>query len=252
MATLVELKARAKKMGYKGYSKMKKAEIEKLLTTPPPKPPRTKPVSQRVPVRQVQPAKKAKGKEPTSISGKNILVRSKFETAVVANRSNRELGLKASELKKGTMKNFSADDTYKDMRFLYFVKNLPDTPLVRKKGYFVEGGFGKAAMQYGDYFNPLEEDTKFTKTRKLSDAEIKSIARNSPRMMKYLHTPDLFKKSYPFLGVYETEMEGRDSTYGILYADVELQKNKYEYKLVAVGKFARNMKFNAKFQYPNS
>jgi hypothetical protein len=41
MATVVELKARAKKMGYKGYSKMKKAELEKLLTTPPPKPPRT-------------------------------------------------------------------------------------------------------------------------------------------------------------------------------------------------------------------
>jgi hypothetical protein len=59
MATLVELKARAKKMGYKGYSKLKKGELEKLLTTPPPKPPRTKPVSQRVPIKQVQPAKKA-------------------------------------------------------------------------------------------------------------------------------------------------------------------------------------------------
>jgi hypothetical protein len=55
MATLVELKARAKKMGYKGYSKMKKGELEKLLTTPPPKPPRTKPVSQRVPIKQVIP-----------------------------------------------------------------------------------------------------------------------------------------------------------------------------------------------------
>jgi hypothetical protein len=55
MVTLVELKARAKKMGYKGYSKMKKGELEKLLTTPPPKPPRTKPVSQRVPIKQVIP-----------------------------------------------------------------------------------------------------------------------------------------------------------------------------------------------------
>ena len=67
MATLVELKARAKKMGYKGYSKLKKGELEKLLTTPPPKPPRTKPVSQRVPIKQVQPAKKepAKKEDPT-------------------------------------------------------------------------------------------------------------------------------------------------------------------------------------------
>ena len=62
MATLVELKARAKKMGYKGYSKLKKGDLEKLLTTPPPKPPRTKPVSQRVPVKQVQ---KEETKDPT-------------------------------------------------------------------------------------------------------------------------------------------------------------------------------------------
>ena len=61
MATLVELKAKAKKMGYKGYSRMKKAEIEKLLTTPPPKPKRLKSKAEQAknPVRQVQLPKKA-------------------------------------------------------------------------------------------------------------------------------------------------------------------------------------------------
>jgi len=60
MATLVELKAKAKKMGYKGYSRMKKAEIEKLLTTPPPKPKRLKSKAEQAknPVRQVQLPKK--------------------------------------------------------------------------------------------------------------------------------------------------------------------------------------------------
>lgn len=61
MATLVELKAKAKKMGYKGYSRMKKAEIEKLLQSPPPKPPRTKSKAEQAknPVRQVGLPKKA-------------------------------------------------------------------------------------------------------------------------------------------------------------------------------------------------
>ena len=60
MATVAELKARAKKMGYKGYSKMKKGELEKLLETPPPKPKRTKSKAEQAknPVKQVQPPKK--------------------------------------------------------------------------------------------------------------------------------------------------------------------------------------------------
>lgn len=68
MATLVELKAKAKKMGYKGYSKMKKAELVNLLTTPPPKPPRTKSKAEQAknPVRQVQPAKKGAEAVPYS------------------------------------------------------------------------------------------------------------------------------------------------------------------------------------------
>jgi hypothetical protein len=66
MATLVELKAKAKKMGYKGYSRMKKAEIEKLLTTPPPKPKRLKSKAEQAknPVRQVQLPKKGTPASP--------------------------------------------------------------------------------------------------------------------------------------------------------------------------------------------
>ena len=40
MATLAELRAEAKRQKRKGYSKLKKADLEKLLDTPPPKPPR--------------------------------------------------------------------------------------------------------------------------------------------------------------------------------------------------------------------
>ena len=69
MATLAELRAEAKRQKRKGYSKLKKAELEKLLETPPPKPPRgvprKKPASQSVPV--VQPAKKASSTRKSQI-----------------------------------------------------------------------------------------------------------------------------------------------------------------------------------------
>jgi len=71
MATLAELRAEAKRQKRKGYSKLKKAELEKLLDTPPPKPPRgvprKKPASQSVPVKQVQPAKKASSTRKSQI-----------------------------------------------------------------------------------------------------------------------------------------------------------------------------------------
>jgi len=63
MATLTELRARAKQMKYKGYSKLNKADLEKLLSTPPPKPKRLKSKAEQAknPVRQV--AKPKKGGE---------------------------------------------------------------------------------------------------------------------------------------------------------------------------------------------
>lgn len=57
MATLAELRAEAKRQKRKGYSKLKKAELEKLLDTPPPKPPRG------VPRKKPEPAKKAPAKK---------------------------------------------------------------------------------------------------------------------------------------------------------------------------------------------
>ena len=66
MATLAELRAEAKRQKRKGYSKLKKAELEKLLDTPPPKPPRgvprKKPQAKKAPVKKA-PAKKAPPKE---------------------------------------------------------------------------------------------------------------------------------------------------------------------------------------------
>jgi hypothetical protein len=219
MATLAELRAEAKRQKRKGYSKLKKAELEKLLDTPPPKPPRgvprKKPEPAPAPIAKAEsPAKK----EPTTISGKNILVNSQFEKPLDANRTNRDLGYKASELKRGSVKGFSADGSFKETRFLYFVKDLPATPLRRLKGYSVEADFKKEAMRYGDYFNPLTDPEpkgsapilRNYKISKLNDAEIKKRIGQDQRgkgatsMMYYLNTPELFKKSYPYLGVYET------------------------------------------------
>jgi len=52
MATLAELRAEAKRQKRKGYSKLKKAELEKLLDTPPPKPPRGVPRKKPAPVKK--------------------------------------------------------------------------------------------------------------------------------------------------------------------------------------------------------
>jgi hypothetical protein len=63
MATLAELRAEAKRQKRKGYSKLKKAELEKLLDTPPPKPPRGVPRKKPAPAPKPAPAKKAPVKE---------------------------------------------------------------------------------------------------------------------------------------------------------------------------------------------
>ena len=53
MATLAELRAEAKRQKRKGYSKLKKAELEKLLDTPPPKPPRGVPRKKPAPAPKI-------------------------------------------------------------------------------------------------------------------------------------------------------------------------------------------------------
>lgn len=65
MTTVKELKAQAKARGIKGFSTMRKADLEKALSQPPPKPPRTKSKAEQAknPVKKVTkvqaPAKKA-------------------------------------------------------------------------------------------------------------------------------------------------------------------------------------------------
>lgn len=60
MATVRELRDLARKRNIKGFSTMKKADLQKALETPPPKPPRTKTKAEQAknPVKQVQPPKK--------------------------------------------------------------------------------------------------------------------------------------------------------------------------------------------------
>lgn len=76
MATLTELRARAKQMKYKGYSKLNKADLEKLLSTPPPKPKRLKSKAEQAknPVKQVaKPKAKAKAKPAKMLSKKALM-----------------------------------------------------------------------------------------------------------------------------------------------------------------------------------
>jgi len=83
MATVKELKAQAKAKGIKGYSKMKKAELEKALggsePKPPPKPPRLKTKAQQAmnPVKQVQPPKIKKIPKKTEVIPKKKIVAKK-------------------------------------------------------------------------------------------------------------------------------------------------------------------------------
>lgn len=65
MTTVKELKAQAKARGIKGFSTMRKADLEKALSKPPPKPPRTKSKAEQAknPVKQVQAPKKAPAKK---------------------------------------------------------------------------------------------------------------------------------------------------------------------------------------------
>lgn len=226
MATLAELRAEAKRQKRKGYSKLKKAELEKLLDTPPPKPPRTKPVSQRVPIKQVQSPKKAPPtKKPATLQGKNILVKSRFYTNGEWINQWNFFG-KRTDFKKGNKTNASllTDDNYGgETKALYFWKDLPPTPLNLKKDGLK------------DYFNPLN-DSKVKINKKLSDAEAKSLINKitdvggiREAIGIYLNTPKEIKDAYPFAGVYEGEpvmvKAGMGGTkfsekYGILLPDI--------------------------------
>ena len=80
MATLAELRAEAKRQKRKGYSKLKKADLEKLLDTPPPKPPRGVP-------RKKPEAKKAKEKK---LSAREIREQTKIPYSVVLRRKDSD------------------------------------------------------------------------------------------------------------------------------------------------------------------
>ena len=219
MATLAELRAEAKRQKRKGYSKLKKAELEKLLDTPPPKPPRG------VPRKKPEPAKTTpKGKGVDTLQGKNILVKSRFYTTGEWSNRRKYFGTPA-EFKKGNKTNASLliDDRFGGAtKALYFWRDLSPTPLRLKKDGLK------------DYFNPLK-DAKVKINKKLSDAEAKSLINRTIGSIQeaigsYLNTPQEIKDAYPFAGVYEGEpvmvkagLGGTkySSRYGILLPDLE-------------------------------
>ena len=96
MATVKELKAQAKARKIKGFSTMKKAQLEEALAKPPPKPPRTKTKAQQAanPVKQVQPPKKKAAVEPKK---KKMKLKTKAELIEDINDDEREEGMSSQE-----------------------------------------------------------------------------------------------------------------------------------------------------------
>ena len=249
MVSVAEMKAQAKKMGYKGYSKMKKAELEKLLETPPPKPKRTKSKAEQAknPVKKVQPPKK---KMASGISGKNILFESKLFTKSDWSFERKIKKLKARDFIKGNKKDGAAViNPLGEEQSLYFIKNLEEVPL-EKKGSLVE------------LFDPTKDRDFSEKTKraykkgdirvtKLTDKEVKDFITKTKMteknkdeimgMIYYLNTPDVIKMAHPLLGVYKGQDSSRNNWYGSLFASVIFRGKSYEYRFMKDGNFVRDM-----------
>ena len=124
MATLAELRAEAKRQKRKGYSKLKKAELEKLLDTPPPKPPRG--VPRKKPEAKKAPAKKAPVKKDddvfdvvrATIGGVKYLVEAKkslnrevFPVSALEQEDPKPIGYISGEITPKTKVRFIPDRT---------------------------------------------------------------------------------------------------------------------------------------------
>ena len=146
MATLAELRAEAKRQKRKGYSKLKKADLVKLLETPPPKPPRgvprKKPASQSVPVKQVQPAK-----EDSSTEKKGRVIKIDRKVSIpeeLVDNSNFKFDFLDGLADRGTKKYQRLDAKYRKMsraeRFdfvnqnFYKLKTMDELKIIRNFG----------------------------------------------------------------------------------------------------------------------
>ena len=169
MATLAELRAEAKRQKRKGYSKLKKAELEKLLDTPPPKPPRgvprKKPASQSVPVKQVQPAKEKK------LSAREIREQTKIPYSVVVRRKDSDgipyISVWDSYLMRAIkLQKDEKYPRYEDDEAMRIVKRTER----ELKSQFRRGGLNASAE-----LTPKEWGKKFFEFMDKEDKEIKAV-----------------------------------------------------------------------------
>jgi hypothetical protein len=204
MATVCELKAKAKEMGLKGYSKLKKAELEKLVMDGKAPASPVKAVSP-VKAKPASPVKKAptpvKAVSALKVGGKNVLVNSKFWTRGEWINKRPWLG-DTTDFKMGTKTQGALipEPIAIPATALYFWKDIKPTPLELE----TDG--------LKNYFDPLKVNVLGGNVRKLSEAQAKSILKNGrfPRMEQmhqaigaYLNAPKELKDAYPFAGVYE-------------------------------------------------
>jgi hypothetical protein len=239
--TIAELKSQLKARGVKGYSGLKKAELEAMMA-------KLAPASKPAPLSASGSARRVK-----MISGKNIAESDKFyDEQRYKNKFHKELGTTAKLFKKGTYATHSA---LKDGEFLLFRKDLPPIPLKYVNRYLdIKHEEVVGAMPPKEYyFNPLDDAaTKkkgLTVTKKDDDWIKKAIVRNAGNewekiYIKVLNTPPLIKKLNPHLGVYHTHKEGEKGTQtGVLYAEWYSYNNKgtsMTYHLRKAGWFNRD------------
>ena len=191
MPTRPELLAEAKSRGLKGYSTLKKADLQKMLDTPPPKPPRGVPRGTKAKAKatKAKPAPKAKAKASQDTI-ENTLKNFPFKT----NTYGRAIGLEKDDLLE--MKGDKAP--------YYFVFNTPAKLLKdiesEAKTYRPGGGsHGALSRNIEEMYDLQEKYIRDGKYKPPSGVIAKHTSKGKAVAIEYLKTPMTvanFKKTY--------------------------------------------------------
>lgn len=165
MTTVTELKAKAKARYIKGYSTMKKAELEKALSQPPPKPPRTKSKAEQAknPVKKVQaPAKKAPAKKAPAKKAPAKIFSAKFGEGRVPTKKEYMEAQKNKSLTKWKFIN----PPYEYAEFVDEWNKLGLAPAPAKGGFKIAVSRITNSQNGADYIVSLSRTGKITNPRK--------------------------------------------------------------------------------------